>query len=146
MLWWLWVLLGLGLLGLEILTPGGFFVLFFGCGALAVGALVGAGLLQAAWAQWLTFSLLSVVSLLLFRGPLLRRIKEQGGLPPEVDSLVGETAVVMEEIQGGAIGKVELRGAAWSARNLEPSPLARGRRCRVEKVEGLMLSVRAESA
>ena len=28
--WWLWVLLGLGLLALEMATPGGFFALFFG--------------------------------------------------------------------------------------------------------------------
>ena len=144
MLWWIWLLVGLGLLGLEILTPGGFFVLFFGCGALLVGALVGLGLLQAAWMQWLTFSALSVVSLLLFRGPLLRALKPKGTLPPDVDSLVGETATALDEIAAGAIGKVELRGASWSARNLDSAPLRRGQRLRVAEVQGLMLSVRAE--
>jgi len=34
MVWWLWVLLGLGLLTFEVLTPGGFFALFFGLAAL----------------------------------------------------------------------------------------------------------------
>ena len=144
MLWWLWVLLGLGLLGLEIVTPGGFFVLFFGCGALVVGALTGAGLLHSTWVQWLLFSALSIVSLLLFRGPLLRRFQPQGTGSHLVDSLVGETAVAMEEIGAGAIGKVELRGASWSARNLEAATLPRGRRVRVEQVQGLTLSVRSE--
>ena len=144
MVWWVWLLVGLGLLGFEIVTPGGFFVLFFGCGALAVGALAGAGVLQSAWTQWLTFSILSIASLLLFRGPMLRRLKAHGGLPAEVDSLGGEIAVTTEEIQAGAIGKVEMRGAAWSARNLGSSLLPAGRRCRVEQVQGLMLSVRAE--
>ena len=30
MTWWLWILLGLVLLGLELSTPGGFFIAFFG--------------------------------------------------------------------------------------------------------------------
>ena len=40
MAWWLWVLLGFALVLCELLTPGGFFFLFFGLGAVAVGALV----------------------------------------------------------------------------------------------------------
>ena len=144
MVWWVWLLVGLGLLGFEILTPGGFFVLFFGCGALAVGVLAGSGLLQSAWTQWLTFSILSIASLLLFRGPLLRRFQSQRAGSQPVDSLLGETAVTMEEIGAGAIGKVELRGASWNARNLESATLPRGRRVRVEQVQGLTLSVRSE--
>ena len=65
------------------------------------------------------------------------RVPEGG----EVDSLVGETAVVMEEIPAGAIGKVELRGSSWSARNISGQALARRERCKVERVEGLMLWV-----
>ena len=30
MLWWYWLLLGLLLLGAEMMTPGGFYILFFG--------------------------------------------------------------------------------------------------------------------
>ena len=37
-------LIGLTFLGLELLTPGGFYVLFFGAGALLVGLVLGAGL------------------------------------------------------------------------------------------------------
>jgi inner membrane protein len=40
------------------------------------------------------------------------------------------------------MGKVELRGSSWSAQNVSPSPLTSGQRCRVEKVDGLMLLVR----
>ncbi len=40
MIWWYWVVLGLLLTGLELATPGGFFVIFFGVGALLVGGLV----------------------------------------------------------------------------------------------------------
>jgi membrane protein implicated in regulation of membrane protease activity len=33
--WWIWILLGLVLLLGEIVTPGGFYILFFGVGAVA---------------------------------------------------------------------------------------------------------------
>ena len=43
--WWMWVLVGIGLLVVEMATPGGLFALFFGVGALVVAALslVGVG-------------------------------------------------------------------------------------------------------
>ena len=79
MYWWLWLVLGLLLLGLEALTPGGFYVLFFGVGALVVGTLVGLGASGPVWLQWLLFSAISVVSLLLFRPYLLRATSSQIG-------------------------------------------------------------------
>jgi inner membrane protein len=44
-----------------------------------------------------------------------------------------------------SVGKAEMRGTAWNTRNIGDQPLARGQRCRVERVEGLMIFVRAES-
>ena len=41
--WWSWMLFGAALLAVEMMLPGSFFVLFFGIGALLVGALSGAG-------------------------------------------------------------------------------------------------------
>ena len=37
--WWFWVLLGFLLLFLELVTPTGFFLLFFGVAAVLVGLL-----------------------------------------------------------------------------------------------------------
>ena len=78
MTWWLWIFLGLVLLGVEILTPGGFYILFFGLGALVVGALSGLHIVEAEWLQWLLFSALSILSLIIFRGPL-RRLTQTSG-------------------------------------------------------------------
>jgi len=141
MAWWLWMLAGLGLLGVEVLTPGGFFVLFFGLGALAVGVLVGLGIGGPAWFQLLLFSVLSTVSLLLFR----RRMLESMRTPErDVGSLVGDVAVLLDDLAPGAVGKAELRGTAWSVRHEGPDVLARGLRCRVVRVDGLTLHVRPE--
>jgi hypothetical protein len=144
MTWWLWLVLGLLLLAGEMLTPGGFYIFFFGLAALVTGGLVWLGASGPGWVQWLLFSALSVASLLVLRGPLLRRIAPRQRESSAVDSLVGEVAVALEDLPPGAIGKAELRGTAWSARNAGARPLARGERARVEQVEGLMLALRAQ--
>ncbi|HEV8199940.1 MAG TPA: NfeD family protein [Candidatus Polarisedimenticolia bacterium] len=144
MAWWIWVLAGLALFAFELLTPGGFFVIFFGVGALAVGLLAGLGIVEAGPVEWLLFSAISVVSLLLFRKPLLEWMKRREPARPPVDSLVGETAVLTEDLPAGGVGKAELRGTSWNVRAREEAGLARGQRTKVERVDGLTLWVRAE--
>jgi membrane protein implicated in regulation of membrane protease activity len=63
---------------------------------------------------------------------------------PEVDTLVGETAVVLEPVPEGGVGKAELRGTSWSARSVEGTALAAGKRCRVQRVDGLTLWIQAD--
>jgi membrane protein implicated in regulation of membrane protease activity len=144
MSWWVWVLAGLALLAVEVLTPGGFFVLFFGLGALVVGLLVAVGIGGPPWAQWLMFSVLSVVSLLLFRRRLIDFFRAGEGRGVGVETLIGDAGVLLEDVAPGAIGKAELRGTVWTVRGAEDRPLKRGQRVRVQRVEGLTLWVRSE--
>jgi len=88
---------------------------------------------------------LSVGSLLVFRNPLLRWLKLDSP-SRDVDSLVGDVAVPLEDIAPGAVGRAELRGTVWSARNRAPRLLARGERCRVVTVEHLLLLIEPEGA
>jgi inner membrane protein len=143
--WWLWVILGLVLMAGEILTPGGFYILFFGIGAVAVGLLKLAGLSTTLPIDGLIFLAVSIAGLVFFRKPLQQRF---ANLTPHipVDMLTSETATALEPIEAGATGKVELRGTTWNAQNLGPQPLAPSQRCRVERVEGLTLYVRALDA
>jgi hypothetical protein len=140
--WWIWVLGGLVLLVAEVTTPGGFFVIFFGAGAILVGVLKALGWAGPPWAEWAVFSALSLVSLALFRKPLMRRFHLSSG--KAVDRMEGETAIVTEDVAPGGVGKAEMRGASWTARTAGAEALARGRRCRVERVEGLTLWLKAE--
>jgi inner membrane protein len=144
MIWWYWMLLGLVLLGVEMATPGGFYILFFGLAALAVGTVTGVGLIQEEWLQWLLFSVLAILSLLVFRGPLLARIKTQDKEMPIVDSIVGESAMPLEDLVPSGTGKAELRGTTWTVHNAGPALLKKGQRCKVERVEGLTLWITAE--
>jgi membrane protein implicated in regulation of membrane protease activity len=144
MAWWLWLLLGLGLLASEAFTPGAFFVFFFGLSALAVGLAARLGGDTPGWFQWFLFSLLSILSVAFLRGPLLKRIMPVRREGLAVDSMVGEVAVPLEELPPGAVGKAELRGAAWTAKNVDVRALARGERSVVVAVDGLVLSLRGQ--
>ena len=145
MQWWHWAVLGLALGLLELATPGGFFILFFGIGALLVSVLVMLGVGGPLWLQWILFAVLSVVTLYSFRGPLLRRLRasEHKGA---IDSLTADIAVAKEDILPGAVGRAELRGTSWSALNVGLAALHRGQRCAVRKVDGLTLHISAEGA
>ena len=148
MAWWAWMILGCLLVLAEMLTPGGFYLLFFGIGALVVGLLDIFALAGPAWLQWLLFSALSLASVALFRKPLVRKFSAHtsgSGTPTvDTDKLVGEIAVAAESIASGAIGRVEMRGAAWKACNRGTQALTSGQRCVVEHVEGLTLEVRPQ--
>ena len=144
MQWWAWMLFGLALLAVEMATPGGFYVLFFGVAALLVGALMSVGLAGPPALQWLLFSTLSIVSLLLFRRRLLERFNTPSAKLGDIDTLRDEVAVLSEDLAPGAIGKAELRGTSWNAKNVDDHGLRSGQRCRVERIDGLTLWLRAE--
>jgi membrane protein implicated in regulation of membrane protease activity len=141
--WWLWIVFGMVLLVAELSTPGGLFFLFFGLAATVVGVLAGIGVAAEPWLQWWLFSGLAIVALVVLRGPLRARLNLKGSTRP-VDSIVGQTALVMEDIAAGAVGKVELRGTSWNARSTNGAALGKDQRTIVDKVDGLMLWVRPE--
>lgn len=145
MTWWYWLVLGLVLIALEMVSSGGFYFIFFGVAAVVVAGLAGSGLTEASWLQWLLFSVFSVLSLVLFRNPLMRKLNLTAGAA-DIDTLAGETGTALEDMSVGANGRVELRGTTWSARNTGSLPLARGHRCVVVRAERLTLLVKPEEA
>jgi membrane protein implicated in regulation of membrane protease activity len=141
MQWWIWLVAAVVLTVVEMLTPGGFYFVFFGAGAgaAALAALAGVDSLLA---QTLIALAVSIGSLTLFRKPLLARF--EATLPTaKVDSLVGESAIPDSTLQPGDFGHAELRGSSWKVRNISSLPIAAGQRCIVEQVDGLTLYIRA---
>jgi hypothetical protein len=139
-LWWHWLVLGLVLVVAEMAAGGGFYIIFFGIAALVVGVLAGLGLAGPPWMHFLLFGGFSVAGLMLFRGSLLRRFQVDPQAP-RIDTLVGEVAVATEDFGPGRMGRVELRGSAWAARNEAAVAVARGARCTVTGVDGLTLHI-----
>jgi membrane protein implicated in regulation of membrane protease activity len=143
MAYWAWLLLGVALLAIELATPGGFFAFFFALSGLLVGLLVALGWAGPAWMQWLLFSAISIALLGLLRRPLQSWLESKRRSQP-VDSIPGEAALALEDIAIGALGKAELRGASWTAKNGGASAIVKGQRLRVDRVEGLTLHVHTE--
>lgn len=144
---WTWVIFGLFLLGAEAVTPGGFFLIFFGLSAILVGALAWLEAAGPVWMEWLLFSAFSVVFLLLVRPRLVDHLSsEHGRGNTTMPDYVGEGATLLEDLPPGAIAKAELRGTSWTVRSRCSSLISRGTRCRVERIDGLTLWIRPESA
>jgi membrane protein implicated in regulation of membrane protease activity len=142
--WWHWLALGLILVALEA-ASGGFYIIFFGIAAIAISLVRLLDLAAPIWIQLVLFAVLSVGSLLAFRNPLIRWLKlDRPG--SDVDSMVGDLAVPLEAIAPGAVGRAELRGTVWSARNRAARTVVRGERCRVVTVEQLMIFIEPEGA
>lgn len=141
MAWWVWLILALGLMGAEIFTLS-FGVLWFGLAALGAAALSAVGL-GPAW-QLGVFGAGGLV-LLVFTRPLVRRLQPRD-LPTNVDALIGQVAVVDQELGGAAdpAGYVRLGGERWRA--VAPEPLPAGTRVVVRRVEGVTLRVERAGA
>jgi membrane protein implicated in regulation of membrane protease activity len=140
MTWWIWVLIAFAVLAAEMVTST-LHLGFFSVGALVVAVLVGLGFDIPLWGQLIIFTAVGLAAFVWLRPLLVRRMKLDRKIV--VDSLVGEQATTYEEIAPGGNGRAELRGTTWSARNVGETSLARGQRCTVTAVEGLILHVRA---
>jgi hypothetical protein len=143
--WWGWIVVGAVLLGAELFViPTDFFLVFLGISAIAVGVVGLAGVEWVPWVQWATFGVFSLVSLVFFRRWLKVHLA-RAEVPRVDDTLAGEIGMVRELLAPGAVGRVELRGTSWSARNVGDATLEPGSRVRVERVDGLTLQVRRET-
>jgi membrane protein implicated in regulation of membrane protease activity len=140
MSWWIWVLVGFALLAMEMATTT-LHIGFFAVGAFVVGILVALHVALPLWAQLLVFTGTSIFAFLFLRPIAVRKLKLNEH--KVVDTLLGEQALAMEEIPAQGLGKAEMRGTTWSARNIGETSLNRGQRCVVAGVEGLVIHVRA---
>jgi inner membrane protein len=140
MSWWIWVLIGVALLAVEFASTT-MHVGLFAVGAFVVAALVAAGVDMPLWGELLTFTVVSLIALFFVRPWLVKKLRLQS--TKVVDSLVGEQATTLEDIPVAGLGRAEMRGSTWSARNVGETVLSRGQRCVVAGVEGLVIHVRA---
>jgi len=144
--WWGWIAAGMMLLVAELfLVDVDFYLVFLGVSALLVGSAELAGISLPFWLQWTLFAVLSVASLVFFRRKVYGLLRGGVGGTEIAEGVSGDTAVARESIAPGARGRVDLRGASWSARNCGTTPIEAGARCRVDRADGLTLEVRAET-
>lgn len=142
-LWWHWLVFGLLLVVAEMASAGGFYIIFFGFAAIVVGLLAALGAPLPLSLELGLFAVIAALSLFLFRTRLLRWMQADPQRPG-IDTLVGEVGTVRTTLSPGAVGTIELRGTAWSARNVSSVTLVSGERCQVRQVDGLTVHVGPE--
>ena len=136
-----WVILGVGLLGLEIFIPSGFYLFILGLASLIVGCATLAGLLSVFTVQAGSFVALGLFFWLFLAQRLqtLIRSKEKS-----YDSVVGQVVTTSAAIAPGSKGAGELWGTSWKLENVGPSPLQSGEECVVIGSDGITLQVQAK--
>jgi inner membrane protein len=144
MAWWAWVILGIVCMAIEVHFTHDFSLFCVGASAFIVAAIAMITGGAPHWSQWIVFAALSVIILLAVRKPLLGRFQAHRGRDADFQYLIGEVATPDEDLPANAVGRAALRGSSWSARNGEGVGLRKGQRCRVERVEGLTVWLKAE--
>ena len=138
---WNWMVLGLALLVIEILTPG-FYLLWIGLAALIVGA-ISLMLPNAAFWGWeaqvVTFLALSLIAAYAGRRIMAGRETDtdQPLLNRRGEQLIGRTATLAEPIREG-YGRIRLGDTLWRVTGPD---LPAGARVKVVSVNDLELVV-----
>jgi membrane protein implicated in regulation of membrane protease activity len=115
---YLWILLGLAIMSMELFLPG-FILVFFGLGAVLTGLLL-VFIPMSINTQLVLFTVLSIVFLFVFRrmaqGYFVGRVANTNPTGAAMEVFSGETAVVTEDIiPNTPQGKVEFHGSFWNA-------------------------------
>ncbi|HQR33249.1 MAG TPA: NfeD family protein [Blastocatellia bacterium] len=143
--WIVWLILAAIFIAVEVLTPG-FFLLWFGVGALAAAllAVLGVGSLPA---QIIVFLAISVALLIASRTifekflPLSSSAK---GLKTNVETMIGQVGTVVEASRGALNeAAVKVYGSTWTAFPISgEKPLTEGETVAVERIDGNRIYVR----
>lgn len=135
-----WLVLGVGLLVLEVMTPG-LISLFFGMAGVTVALIVWLFPIPQT-AQWLLFSLLSVVYILLLRKTMKKVFNGDKEVSERLnDDFTGRLAVVADPIAPNKPGRVEFNGSTWTAE--AESELLKGQSVRILGKKNLTVKVEA---
>ncbi len=135
----IWIIAGIILFILEIVTPG-FVLANFGVAALAAAAAswLGAGITV----QVIVFVVSCLISFVTVR-PLLSRTMHKGKTTRTgIDAVIGRVARVTDAIpEPPEAGRVQIDGDSWRAMSVHGSPIEEGARVRVIRIESTTVFV-----
>ncbi|HOJ63409.1 MAG TPA: NfeD family protein [Spirochaetota bacterium] len=138
-LWYLWLIIGIILIVLEIFTPG-FVVALIGFACLITGIL--AILIHNIYFQ-LVFFVISLTLLMIFIRPiLLKYLKLTKDHKSNVFALIGKEAIVETEIDNlKGTGYIKIGADYWKAKSSDGSIIPKDSIVIIEKMEGITATV-----
>jgi inner membrane protein len=142
--WWGWVIGGAILLGAELaFVDAQFYLVFVGSAAIIVGVSTAVAPGLPIWAQWAAFAVLTIVSMVGFRGRIYARLR--GHSPPVRSGPLNEVLTLPMPLAPGESGQVEHAGTYWTVRNGGNVAMPSGARARITGVQGLILVVQPDT-
>jgi len=138
--WWGWMIVGALLFGSELLiVDAGFYLVFIGVAAALTGLVELAGVGLEPWVQWALFSVMALVSMVLFRQKLYAKLRGSG-VGYDVGP-AGEIVTVEQTLKPGETGRLAYRGTEWTVVNTSEQVFEQGQHVRISSVRGLTLEL-----
>lgn len=138
--WWGWMIIGALMLGSELLgVEAAFYLVFIGIAAMITGLVELAGADLELWMQWILFSVIAVILMVLFRKKLYAKLRGSG--VGYQTGPAGEVVTVEEALAPGQSGRMSYRGTRWTVVNDSKEAFTAGQRVRISRVDGLKLNL-----
>lgn len=137
---WIWSIIILTTLLVEIITVGNLVSIWFSIGAIF--ALILALFKVHALIQILVFTMISGILILSIR-PLATRYFRGNITATNVDSLIGRKVMLTKAITMTKVGEVKISGVEWSVISFDGSAIEAGTIVSILAIEGVKLVVRA---
>jgi inner membrane protein len=141
---WAWIIIGLLLVGLELVVPGTFMI-WLGLAAIATGII--AGIFDISWqAGMIVYAVLALAAVALGRWVTRKPDRRKAQPEPELNrsdrALIGQSLRLETAIVDG-IGRVRVNDSSWRVTGPD---MPAGERVRVIGMNGATLEVEAEQA
>jgi membrane protein implicated in regulation of membrane protease activity len=136
---WIWLIVGLGLIAVELFIPSGFYLFILGVAGILVGVTAATGLVDSWIAQSALFCLVAVL-VWVGLGDKLRRVFFKRGAQP--GQVIGRVITVTSDIAPGQHGSGELWGVQWRLENVDSAMIPTGSEVVVTSAEGITLRVK----
>ncbi len=137
---WIWVIILVATLLIEVETAGTLVSLWFSLGALV--ALIVLWLGGPLPLQIIMFLVVAIASLLAIR-PLASNYFRGNTVPTNQDRVIGAQAQLLTPITSTSWGQVKVFGSVWSVQSIDKKPIPEGTLVEVVALEGAKLIVKA---
>jgi membrane protein implicated in regulation of membrane protease activity len=138
----IWITAGIVLIILEVFVPGGF-VIFIGISAVIVGVLSYLEVVENIKIQFVLWSLVSFVLILLFRSQVHKWFPALERYKPTTDhtEIIGEEVEVINTVSSDTEeGRVRFQGTTWKAKSKEET-IPAGEKAKVVGIKNITLIV-----
>ena len=143
-MWQVWLIIA-GLCFIVEMATVGFFVFWFGIGAL-ISMVVSIFLPENIIAQSVVFVISSVILLLLTKPLVNKFTKKDKKIETNAYSIIGKKGIVIQDINPTfGVGQIKIAGEVWSAKTLDETIIEKGTEIKIIQIDGVKAVVEPTS-